>query len=90
MNRFRIKDTFELRSRNFFVLVGDISEGVIAVGMDVLIDRSHERTLKVMAVEFIDHISKKRADVGLCLSIEVVKSLGLDNTDAWGQEVICS
>lgn len=53
--KFYAVGSFHIRSRNLFVLVGDVLEGYVDVGMTVVVDLGHFGvTAKVASMEVID------------------------------------
>jgi hypothetical protein len=65
--RFRVADTFNLQNRRYFVIYGDILEGVVRAGMDVVLPLETLRGIRrqIASVEFVDNIGKRKAWLGL-------------------------
>ncbi len=70
MAKFFVFDTFELASRNLFVLAGEIREGEIKAGMNVNIrfNSSVSMTAPIHSIEFA--LRRGREDVCLCILYE--------------------
>lgn len=90
MARFAVNGTFALTGRGF-VLAGDIVEGTLRRGMRLQYAREGQREeFEIIGVEFIDHISERRAEIGLLLPLQSVRDAGLDDPKWWvGNEYEC-
>ena len=68
--KFNLDASFQLTGRGL-VLVGDLIEGKVAAGNYITFNTGIETvTLKISSVEFVDHISERRAEIGLVLKNE--------------------
>jgi hypothetical protein len=87
--RFRVVDTFNLQSRRYFVIYGDILEGVVRAGMDVVLPCESLGGVRrpITSVEFVDNIGDRKAWLGLVVeyasdedlaSLRVVKLKGCE------------
>ncbi len=67
MPRFHVKDTFEIPSRQLFVLAGSIVEGTIKTGMFVRVPLNAETGIRLLihSIEFARR--KDGEDVCLCI-----------------------
>lgn len=84
--RFKVETTFTINSRSFYVLVGNILDGVIQKGMKALLPLNNRTSMHMTidAVEFIDPGGK----VGLCISYSNDDELGLLDALNIGDEEI--
>ena len=59
--RFRVVDTFHLESRHYFVVVGDVLEGIVRAGMEVVFPSKTfgEMRRRIFSIEFVDGIERK-------------------------------
>ena len=75
--KFYAVGSFLLRSRNLFVIVGDILEGEIVPGMEILVPLQGELhvTSRVAQVEYVDVIHEKKSYIGLAIAYEDTEEL---------------
>lgn len=68
MATFRVKETFHLQGRGF-CLVGDILEGVIRIGDDVLPSgAATANPERIAGVEFVDNIRDRKSWIALVVA----------------------
>jgi hypothetical protein len=84
MARFRVTGAFVLRSCANFVLTGNVTEGAIRSGMRLRYEsEAKTQELDILDVEFVDHISGKTPEIGLCLRLKVIQQIGLVEPKYW-------
>ena len=76
--KFLAVGSFLLRSRNLFVIVGDVVEGEVREGMQLVLplNGSVSVTGVVNSVEFVDILHEKRTYIGLAIAYEDPQELG--------------
>jgi len=72
MAKFRVNNTFFLKSRNYFVLAGDIVDGAIGRGMLFNYKGNVNLKLLIHDVNFIDgyEYGKPKSEVALCIKYD--------------------
>lgn len=75
MTKFHIKNTFHISisGTRSIILEGTIIRGVVKVGQKIKLKSTNNHPaieLTISGVEFIDHASKKTANIGLLVKIE--------------------
>lgn len=69
--KFYALGSFLLRSRNIFVIVGDVLEGEVAPGMRILLPLGGiTMATRVAAVEYVDVIHEGKSFIGLAIAYE--------------------
>lgn len=91
MARFAVHGIFELASLDNFILVGVIAEGTIRTGMKLQYTNKEDFVeMEISGVEFLDYPSDKRYEIGLRLSLQKTRELGLNRPQCWvGNEYEC-
>lgn len=74
--KFHAIGSFLLRSRDLFVIVGDVLEGEVVAGMQVHASRGASSvTKRVASVEYVDVIHEGKSHIGLVLKYEGLEEL---------------
>src|SRR5262245_42028241 len=78
MARFRVRDTFIIESRRWFVVAGSIVEGVVRAGMIVKLPDGGASPLleRVQSIEFARRTDGQE-DVCLCISYDDAEKLAV-------------
>ena len=69
--RFRVVDAFHLESRRYFVIVGDILEGIVRAGMEIVFFPETLGVIRrrIISIEFVDGVERK-AWLGLVMKYD--------------------
>jgi len=91
MTKFKVKEVFTLENKNIFVLVGDVVEGEVSIGMVAMPNGDENEKYKILGVEFADKLPEKISNIGLLLPLEEIRKNKKENKELWeGKEIECN
>jgi hypothetical protein len=88
MTKFKVKEVFTLENKNMFVLVGDVVEGEVSIGMVAIPNSDEKEKYKILGVEFADKLSEKISNIGLLLPLDEIRKNEKENKGLWEGKVI--
>ena len=91
MTKFKVKEVFTLENRNIFVLVGDVVEGEVSIGMVAIPNSDEKEKYKILGVEFADKLLEKISNIGLLLPLDEIRKNNKESKELWeGKEIVCN
>ena len=91
MTKFLVKEVFTLENKNIFVLVGDVVDGEVSIGMVAIPNSDEKEKYKILGVEFADKLSEKISNIGLLLPLDEIRKNNKESKELWeGKEIVCN
>jgi len=77
--KFLAVGSFLLRSRNLFVVVGDVVEGEVREGMELVLPLNGTLSVngKITAIEYVDVSHEQRCYLGLAIACDDAEEAGI-------------